>query len=159
MLPLLLAGCVSSSVSLDPSLVGDIPAGANVVEIHSTAPPEDLYRALYQHLATEGYEIKESSESMMTLSTEYNEVGQETMLAVRGVVIDEQEGSRALLRGRWTVSQGQALFTSMMVGTDVSGLEGQRAEWKQRHRAGVAFGQLAALAKDLPHERISYKAE
>ena len=63
---LLLTGCVSSSATLAPALTSDIPEGASVVTVHSTESPEALYRSLYQHLATEGCEIKEASESMIS---------------------------------------------------------------------------------------------
>ena len=50
------------------------------------------------------------------------------------------------------------MFSALMAGMSTEQLQGQPAAWKGTNRAGVAFGQMAKLAKKLPG-RLAYEVE
>jgi hypothetical protein len=156
---LLLAGCVNAGAGLSPETQEQIPDGANVIRLTSDRAPSEYYDALYQELARKGYEITQSDEEQNTLSTAPKASGQETTLALRLFVDEREGGSVALLRGRWGVSGSMAAGMGAAVGAGMDKNIGEPAVWKQRNRAGVAFGQLVKTAQDLPHQQISYEVE
>jgi len=153
---LLLVGCVSTSSTVSEEVAQDIPEGATEVVITSSERPSAFYKGLYQRLTTKGYPIEDSNNEMQTLTTGFKEVAQETTLSINATVQETSGGSRAVLRGRWGVTGSFAAGMSSATGGAVGKNVGETAEWKPRNRAGVAFGAMASLAQEVPHNGIEY---
>ena len=141
---LVLAGCVPTSRALPEGVVEtDVPRGATAVVVESSRTSGDLYRALYQHLASQGYPVVQESAEGGTLATGPVEREMATAVAIRLFVEDAPSGSRATLWAKWGVA-GDALEDMY------------DAEWKPNNRAGVAFGHAIRAAESVGGE-VSYR--
>jgi hypothetical protein len=154
---LLLAGCVSSGTTVSSEVENEIPEGATSVVVQSTSSPEQLYTSVYQTLTEKGYPIQHSNDEMRSVTTEFKEVGQATTLSVSASVHETDTGATLRLQGRWGVTGSFAAGMSAATAADVDKNVGQPAKWKPKNRAGVAFGALASLAQEVPHQGIRYK--
>lgn len=155
---LLLTGCVSAGKMIDDDVAASIPRGANVVELRSDLSPGDLYNDLYEHLARSGYEIMQSDDGRGTLSTAPRDIGEDTRLAIRVFVEEDEAGSRASMRGTWGVSGTFGAGFSAALGASVNDGAADPAVWKGSGRPALAFGRMAEVASRLPCS-VSYRVE
>lgn len=152
---LLLSSCVTTEIPDD--LAAEIPDGATAVELTSGQPPSDYYRTLFRELRRKGFTISEDNAEMLSMTTGFREVGQETTLQVSVFVEEIPSGSRAVIRGRWGITTTMAAAASAATGGSVSGGSAERAEWDGSGRSKAAFGEMAELAQDFPHQELKYQ--
>lgn len=152
---LLFSACVTTDIPDD--LAGEIPDGATAIEVTSSQTPSDYYRTLFRELRRNGFTISEDNAEMLSMTTGFREVGQETTLQVSVFVEESPSGSRAVIRGRWGITTTMAAAASAATGGSVSGGSAERAEWDGSGRSKAAFGEMAEIVRGFPHQDLEYQ--
>ena len=152
---LILSSCVTTS-NIPTEVSTEIPDDANAIELYSNDSPSDFYKTIYQHLASEGFSISQENSEMGTLSTGFKEVGQETTLKIDVFVENNDNGSKATLRGSWNVTSSMGAGITAATGASLGGTSAERASWDQSGRPKVAFGEMAVIAKDIEYQQLEY---
>jgi len=150
----LASGCVTSKIP-DP-VASEIPEGSTEIVLQSDSSAGSYYDVVYRGLAREGFSFENQDDDRRTLTTGFREVGQETALQISVFVEEMGNGSQAILRGKWGLTNTMSAGVSAGVGANVSGGSAEQAAWGERGRPEVAFGEMVMIAREIPHSELVY---
>lgn len=141
LLLLILSGCITNTYLPENE---SVPAGTNVIYLHSDKQPIELFNAIADYLAQRGFILQENKDRL-TIITDKKTLMAQTTSRYTIFVSESEKGSKATIRGEWgTVEQ----ITMYAFGSFITDPEFRRASWSAP-RPNIVLSYAIQMARQL----------
>ncbi len=151
----LFAGC-AIPINLPEGVEGQIPDGANRVDIISDQPVDELFDSVQNWLIQQGHPVEIADDISNTIETSTTDIGQRTSLKIKLRISPYERGSKIEAIGSWNSDVEEATFASASEGVSSEEMDWWPAIWQGPSRASYAYSMLVTTFHDMPAKETRY---
>ena len=155
---LVFAGC-AIPVNLPDGVEGQIPDGANRLDVISDQSVEDLFGSVQEWLTAQGFPIESADEISRTIDTQSADIGQRTSMKIRMRINPYERGAKLEAIGSWSSDVEEATFDSSSDGVSSEEVDWWPAVWQGSDRASYAYAKLVTAFHDMPSIEKRYEVQ
>lgn len=149
----------SIPISLPEGVEGNIPDGANRIDVISEQSVEDLFASVQEWLPAQGFAIEDANDVSRTIETVAADIGQRTTMKITMRINPYERGARLEAIGSWSSDVEEATFASASEGVSSEEVDWWPAVWQGSDRASYAYAKLITAFHEMPAQEKRFEVQ